>query len=136
METPIVRVDSADEGPVDMVALAAGLAALSDRDVLNLIFLRLGSNANRMGEIMTALDNLMQANSAMKQEFVQFLADWQAQLQSANSASDPAIQAVADDMNATVQQMVDSDPAVQAPTPATPTPTDVSASGGTSESGV
>lgn len=61
-------------------------------------------------KIMTALDNLQAADTALKNEVTQAITDWQAQLAAA-AANDPAIQAVADDMSATVAQLQGADPA-------------------------
>ena len=69
-------------------------------------------------QIMTALENLQAADAALKAEVTTALADFAAKLNSANSANDPAIQAVADDMNALVTQIQAADPATPAPAPA------------------
>lgn len=66
-------------------------------------------------KIMTALDNLQAADAALKSEVATALTDFATALQNSGSANDPAIQAVADDMNAMVTQLQGADPANAAP---------------------
>lgn len=67
---------------------------------------------------MSALDNLAAADTALKAEVTSAISDWATALAAANSANDPAIQAVADDMNAQVSALQAADPAnVPASTP-------------------
>lgn len=88
----------------------------------------LGALNQKVGKIMTALDNLQAADAALKAEVTQALTDFAAALQNSGSASDPAIQAVADDMNAMVTQIQGADPANQQPAPAPEPPAEPSAS--------
>jgi hypothetical protein len=67
--------------------------------------------------IMTALDNLAAADAALKSEVATAIADWAAQLAGSSAANDPAIQAVADDMQAQVAALQAADTAVPPATP-------------------
>ena len=58
---------------------------------------------------MTALQNLQAADAALKAEVTTAISDWAATL--ANASNDPAVQAVADDMNNMVTQIKAADPA-------------------------
>jgi hypothetical protein len=87
----------------------------SIRCQLDQILARLSRTETNQETIMTALDNLAAADTALKAEVVQAIADWQAALAAAGSANDPAIQAVADDMSATVAQLQAADPATVPP---------------------
>lgn len=81
----------------------------------------LETSTRHQENIMSALDNLAAADNALKAEVTSAISDWAAALASANSANDPAIQAVADDMNAQVAALQSADPAnVPASTPAAP----------------
>jgi hypothetical protein len=71
----------------------------------------------RLECIMSAIDNLKAADDALKAEVTTALTDFAAALATANSANDPAIQAVADDMTALVGQIQAADPANAAPPP-------------------
>lgn len=72
-------------------------------------------------KIMAAIDNLQAADVALKDEVTTALTDFAAALSTANGSNDPAIQAVADDMNAMVTQIQGADPATPAPAvPAAP----------------
>ncbi len=68
-------------------------------------------------QIMAAMDNLVAADTALKTEVAQVIADWQAALAAAGTAS-PQIQAVADDMTNFVAQLKAADPAVVVTPPA------------------
>jgi len=64
--------------------------------------------------IMTALDNLQAAETALKQEVVTLLADIAARL--ANTVDPAGVQAVADDItNTVIPELVAGDPGVVAP---------------------
>jgi ABC-type transporter Mla subunit MlaD len=118
-----VPVDTSDEGPA-MTAVAT-VAQLSDRDILELLLMRAVRTNERLKDMATALENLLAANTEMKQEVVTAMANWATALQNANSANDPAIQQVADDINQTTQTLIASDPMVEHPAPdtgTTPTP--------------
>lgn len=66
----------------------------------------------------TALDNLQAADTKLKQEVVTFLADQAAKVA---ASSDPAMQAVADDINAQTAALAAADPGVVVPpAPASP----------------
>ena len=69
----------------------------------------LGTITRQQETTMTALDNLAAADTSLKTEVTTAIADWAAQLATANSANDPAIQAVADDMNAQVTALQAAD---------------------------
>jgi hypothetical protein len=80
-------------------------------------------------KIMTALDALKAADVALKSEVTTAIADWATTL--ANASNDPAVQAVADDMNAMVTQIKAADPAVTTTPSSTSTGTPVSSSSST-----
>jgi hypothetical protein len=72
----------------------------------------------KAGTMATALDNLQTADTALKQEVVTFLADQAAKVA---ASSDPAMQAVADDINAQTAALAAADPGVVVPpAPASP----------------
>lgn len=78
----------------------------------------LETSTRHQENIMSALDNLAAADTALKAEVTSAISDWATALAAANSANDPAIQAVADDMNAQVSALQAADPAnVPASTP-------------------
>lgn len=89
-------------------------------DATREILTRLDTLTRQQEHIMTALDSLQAADTALKAEVTTAIADWAAQLAAANSANDPAIQAVADDMNAQVAALSAADTGT-ASTPAAPT---------------
>lgn len=66
---------------------------------------------NRMETVMAAIDNLKAADDALKAEVTTALTDFANALANSGSANDPAIQQVADDMNALVTQIQGADPA-------------------------
>lgn len=76
----------------------------------------LGLIIETQGDMMAAIDNLTAADTALKAEVTTALTDFAAAIVAANSANDPAIQSVADDMNAMVTQISGADPS----TPAAP----------------
>ena len=80
----------------------------------------------KLGGIMAAIDNLQAADAALKAEVTTALTDFANALANSGSANDPAIQAVADDMNAMVTQIQGADPANTQPAP--PAPSEPSAS--------
>lgn len=69
---------------------------------------------------MAAIDNLKAADDALKAEVTTALTDFAQALADANGANDPAIQAVADDMQALVTQIQGADPATPPAPPAPP----------------
>lgn len=72
----------------------------------------------KAGTMATALDNLQAADTKLKQEVVTFLADQAAKVA---ASSDPAMQAVADDINAQTAALAAADPGVVVPpAPASP----------------
>jgi hypothetical protein len=73
--------------------------------------LQVASNQNQE-KIMAAIDTLNQADTDLKDEVATFIADWQAALTAASN--DPAVLAVAQDMENTVAQLKASDPATAA----------------------
>ena len=92
----------------------------SDRELLIRIIGNQHHTHRKLEEIMAALDNLQAADTALKAEVTQAITDWAAQLAAAGSANDPAIQAVADDMNNVVSQLQAADTAGATPPPAQP----------------
>lgn len=78
---------------------------------LQAIRLFMETSTRQQEKIMTALQSLQDADTALKAEVTTAIQDWAAQLANANSANDPAIQAVADDMNAQVAALQGADPA-------------------------
>ena len=80
----------------------------------------LGLIIETQGDTMAAIDNLTAADTALKAEVTTALTDFAAAIVAANSANDPAIQSVADDMNAMVTQIQGADPAAAAAAPVTP----------------
>lgn len=72
---------------------------------------------HRMETVMAAIDNLKAADDALKTEVTTALTDFANALANSGSANDPAIQQVADDMNALVTQIQGADPATP-PAPA------------------
>lgn len=91
----------------------------ADRELLFRIIGNQNHIIKKLERTMAAIDNLQAADTALKAEVTQAITDWAAQLAAAGSAGDPAIQAVADDMTATVAQLQAADTA-NAGTPATP----------------
>lgn len=91
----------------------------SDRELLFRIIGNQNHIIKKLERTMAAIDNLQAADTALKAEVTQAITDWAAQLAAAG-ANDPAIQTVADDMNATVAQLQAADTA--AATPPVPPP--------------
>jgi hypothetical protein len=116
----------ADEGTVLHTAAEFHDRLTRDRDITpgtaREILTRLDFITTRMETIMAALDSLQAADTALKAEVTTAITDWAAQLAAANSANDPAIQAVADDMNAQVSALQAADTGTATP-PAAPSGT-------------
>jgi len=79
---------------------------------------KIDSLTAKAGDMATALENLQAADTALKQEVVTFLADQAAKVA---ASSDPAMQAVANDINAQTAALAAGDPGVVVPpAPASP----------------
>lgn len=90
---------------------------MTDEQASTLIWL-LVKIYRKMENVMAALQDLQNADQALKTEVATFLADIAQQL----SAEDPAIEAVVTDINAEVAALQAADPVNQQPPAPTPAP--------------
>ena len=67
--------------------------------------------SSQLEALMAAIDNLQAADTALQQEVVTFIQDWQNALANSDAANDAAVQQVATDMGNVVSQLQSSDPA-------------------------